>query len=158
MGTRSRPCRPKVRGRFAFPGARNPRICSIWCFGKIFPAIFPGLSRSFLQEPPNRPRKQPQPSRVFWTMRLHKHYLTKIVLRCQHAQQYFAFRSRISLHDLFSICFQIAVAHKEITYINSVLRIVLSFARAQLQLHSKFSWQMFSCASVSHVQKHRKHT
>ena len=65
VGTRSRQCRPKVPGRFAFPGARNPRICSISRSGKIFPAIFPGLSRSFPGEPPNRPRKQPQPSRVF---------------------------------------------------------------------------------------------
>ena len=44
-GRRSRQCRPKVPGAFAFPGARNPRICSILRFGKIFPAIFPGLSR-----------------------------------------------------------------------------------------------------------------
>ena len=65
VGTRSRQSRPKFPGRFAFPGARSPRICSISRFGKIFPAIFPGLSRSFPGEPPNRPRKQPQPSRVF---------------------------------------------------------------------------------------------
>ena len=63
VGTRSGQCRPEVRGRFAFPGAPNPRICSISRFGYIFPAIFPGLSQSFPQEPPNRPRKQPQPSR-----------------------------------------------------------------------------------------------
>ena len=31
--------RPKVPGRFAFPGAQNPRICSISRFGKIFPMI-----------------------------------------------------------------------------------------------------------------------
>ena len=55
VGTRSRQCRPKVPGRFAFPVARNPRTCSIWRFGIIFPAIFPGLSRSFPQEPLNRP-------------------------------------------------------------------------------------------------------
>ena len=47
--------RPKVPGRFAFPGARNPRICSMSRSGNIFPAIFPGLSRSFPGEPPNRP-------------------------------------------------------------------------------------------------------
>ena len=29
VGTRSRQCGPKVPGRFAFPGARNPRMCSI---------------------------------------------------------------------------------------------------------------------------------
>ena len=65
VGTRSGQCRPKVRGRFAFPSAGNPGICSILRFGKNFPAIFPGLSRSFPREPPSRPRKQPQPSRVF---------------------------------------------------------------------------------------------
>ena len=32
---------------------------------EFFPAIFPVLSRSFPREPPNRPQKQPQPSRVF---------------------------------------------------------------------------------------------
>ena len=73
VGTRFRQCGPKVPGRFAFPGARNPRICSISRFGKIFPAIFPGLSRSFPREPPNRPRKQPQPSRVFWLI-LNRHF------------------------------------------------------------------------------------
>ena len=36
VGTRSSQCGSKVRGRFAFPGARNPRICSISRFGKIF--------------------------------------------------------------------------------------------------------------------------
>ena len=41
VGTRSRQCRPKVPGRFAFPGARNPRICSISRFGKTVPVIFP---------------------------------------------------------------------------------------------------------------------
>ena len=34
VGTRSRQCRPEVPGRFAFPGARNPRICSISRFVK----------------------------------------------------------------------------------------------------------------------------
>ena len=29
VGTRSRQCRPKVPGRFAFLGARNPRIYSL---------------------------------------------------------------------------------------------------------------------------------
>ena len=64
VGTRSRQCGPKVPGRFALPGAPNPRICSISRFGKFFPAIFPNRSRSFPREPLNRPRKQPQPSRV----------------------------------------------------------------------------------------------
>ena len=36
VGTRSRQCRPKVSGRFAFPGARNPRTCSISRLGNIF--------------------------------------------------------------------------------------------------------------------------
>ena len=54
VGTRSQECQPKVRGRFAFPSARNPRICSISRFGNNFPAIFPGLSRSFPREPLNR--------------------------------------------------------------------------------------------------------
>ena len=58
-------CGPNVCDRFAFPGARNPRICSISRSGKNFPAIFPALSWSFPRESPNRPRKQPQPSRVF---------------------------------------------------------------------------------------------
>ena len=65
LGTRFRRGRPNVLGRFGFPGARNPIICSISRSGKFFPAIFPGLSRNFPWEPPNRPRKQPQPSRVF---------------------------------------------------------------------------------------------
>ena len=37
VGTRSRQYGPKVSGRFAFPGARNPRICSMSRFGKNFP-------------------------------------------------------------------------------------------------------------------------
>ena len=53
----------KVPGGFAFPGARNPSICSISWFGKLF-----SLSRSFPREPPSRPRKQPQPSRVCWAI------------------------------------------------------------------------------------------
>ena len=65
VGTRSRQCGPKVSGRFAFPGARNPRICSISRSGKIFPAIFPEFSRNFPAEILHRPQKQPQPSRVF---------------------------------------------------------------------------------------------
>ena len=43
-------CQPKVPGRSAFPGARNPRIHSISRFGK---KIFQQLSRSFPREPPN---------------------------------------------------------------------------------------------------------
>ena len=66
VGARSQQCGPKVPGRFAFPGARNPRIFSISRFRNIFcQQFFPGLSRSFPQEPLIRPRKQPQPSRVF---------------------------------------------------------------------------------------------
>ena len=34
----------QVPGRLAFPGARNPRMCSISRFGKIYPGIFPQLS------------------------------------------------------------------------------------------------------------------
>ena len=45
---------PRVPGRFAFPGARNPRICSVSRCRKIFPAIFSGLSRSFPEEPPGQ--------------------------------------------------------------------------------------------------------
>ena len=67
VGTRSRQCRPKVPGRFAFPGDRNPRICSISRFKKTFPAIFPRTFPEFSsgREPPNRPRKQPQFSLEF---------------------------------------------------------------------------------------------
>ena len=38
--------------RVAFPGARNPRICSISRFGKIFPAIFPGFSSRTPEQTP----------------------------------------------------------------------------------------------------------
>ena len=62
MGTRSRQCRPKVPGRFAFPGARNPRICSMSPFGKTFPAIFRGLSLSF---PPEPPEQNPETATAF---------------------------------------------------------------------------------------------
>ena len=55
VGTRSRQCRPKVPGRFAFPGARNPRICSISRFGKYFPAISLDFLGVFLENP----RKDP---------------------------------------------------------------------------------------------------
>ena len=48
VGTRSRQCGPKVSGRFAFPGARNPRICQHFAirekFSSNFPAVFPELS------------------------------------------------------------------------------------------------------------------
>ena len=81
MGTRSGQCGPKVPGRLAFPGVPNPRIYSISRFGKMFPAIFPGLSRSFPGEPPNRPRKQPQPSRVFW-LKSHPRLLKKRPTSC----------------------------------------------------------------------------
>ena len=70
VGTRSRQCGPEVPGRFAFLGAPNPRIWSIWRFGKKFPAIFPEFSRDFPPELPQRPQKQPQPSRVLWAERV----------------------------------------------------------------------------------------
>ena len=54
VGT-SRQRGPRAPGGFDFPGAPNPRMYCISRFGNIFPAIFPALSRSFLQEPPNRP-------------------------------------------------------------------------------------------------------
>ena len=65
VGTRSRQCGPKVPGRFAFPGARNPSAYSIWRVGKVFPAFFPEFSWNFPPELPQRPQKQPPPSRVF---------------------------------------------------------------------------------------------
>ena len=46
VGTRSRQCRPKVPGRFAFSSARNPRTCSISQFRKTFQQFswaFPGV-------------------------------------------------------------------------------------------------------------------
>ena len=52
VGTRSRQCRPKVPGRFAFPDAQNPRICSISRCGNIFPAIFPEFSRRTPEQTP----------------------------------------------------------------------------------------------------------
>ena len=58
LGQLSGQRRPKVCGRFAFPGARNPRSLSFSRFGKSFPAFFPW-------EPLKRPRKQLQPCRVF---------------------------------------------------------------------------------------------
>ena len=61
VGTRSRQCRPKIPGRFAFPGARSPRICRILRFGKKFPANFPGLSRSS----PRSPRTDPGTATAF---------------------------------------------------------------------------------------------
>ena len=62
MGTRSRQCGPKVPGGFAFPGARNPRICSIWRFGKNFPAIFPEI---FLELSSRTPAKTPETATAF---------------------------------------------------------------------------------------------
>ena len=52
LGTRSWQCGPMVPGRFAFPGAPNPRICSISRFGKIFPAIFPEFSSRTPEQTP----------------------------------------------------------------------------------------------------------
>ena len=61
--TRSGQCRRKVRGRFAFPGARNPRICSISRFGKTlfqqFSRDFPGV---FLGKPHT---ETPETARAF---------------------------------------------------------------------------------------------
>ena len=54
VGTRSRQCRPKVPGRFAFPGARNPRICCISRFGKIFSSNFPGTFPEFSWRAPEQ--------------------------------------------------------------------------------------------------------
>ena len=62
VGTRSRQCGPKVPGRLAFPGARNPSICSIWRFGKIFPAIFPEFSRELSSR---TPAKTPETATAF---------------------------------------------------------------------------------------------
>ena len=55
VGTRSQQCGPKVPGRFALPGARNPGIRSISQFGKIFQQFsrdFPGV---FLGNPQTDP-------------------------------------------------------------------------------------------------------
>ena len=49
VGTRPRQCGPKVPGRFAFPSARNPRICSIWRFGKLFQQFSRTFPGTFLQ-------------------------------------------------------------------------------------------------------------
>ena len=56
VGTRSGQGRPKVPGRFAFPGARNPRICSISRSGKNFIRQF---SRDFPGVFPENPRTDP---------------------------------------------------------------------------------------------------
>ena len=45
--TRSWECQPKVPGRFAFPGARHPRICCVFAIREHFSSNLPGLSRSF---------------------------------------------------------------------------------------------------------------
>ena len=59
MGTRSGQCRPNVRpnvrSRFAFPGARNPLICSISRFGKYFSSDFPRLPRVSFGNPRTDP-------------------------------------------------------------------------------------------------------
>ena len=47
LGQSARQCGPKVRGRFAFPSVRNPRIQSVSHIRKIFPHFsseFPGIS------------------------------------------------------------------------------------------------------------------
>ena len=63
--TRSRQCWPKVPAGWPFPVPEIPEFVAFRDSGKIS-SNFSGTSRSFPQEPPNRPRKQPQPSRVFW--------------------------------------------------------------------------------------------
>ena len=63
---------PRFPAGLPFP---VPEILELFAFhdsGNFFPAIFPGLSRSFPREPPNRSRKQPQPSRVFWFVLVNK--------------------------------------------------------------------------------------
>ena len=79
-GTRSRQCRPKVPGRFAFPGARNPRIYSISRSGKF-------LSRTPEQTPETATafssflKKAPTPKTRFgiWTLlRTAVHFTTKM--------------------------------------------------------------------------------
>ena len=57
VGTRSRQCRAKVPGRFAFPGARNPRICSTLGLRKYFPASFRDFPGFFLGRPRTEPGK-----------------------------------------------------------------------------------------------------
>ena len=42
VGTRSKQFLPKVPDKFAFPGARNPRICSISWFREAYSSNFPG--------------------------------------------------------------------------------------------------------------------
>ena len=62
VGARPRQCRPKVPGRSAFPGAQILEFGAFRDSGNFFQLF----SRDFPAEfPPNRPRKQPQPSRVF---------------------------------------------------------------------------------------------
>ena len=57
VGTRSRQCRPKVPGRFAFPGAQNPRICSMWRVpGRFFQQFPRGFPRVFVGNPRTDPR------------------------------------------------------------------------------------------------------
>ena len=62
VGTRSRQCGPKVPGRFAFPGARNPRICSISRFGKFFSSNFPAI---FLEFSSRTPEQTPETATAF---------------------------------------------------------------------------------------------
>ena len=73
VGARSRQCGPKVPGRFALPGARNPRICSISRCGNSRSVLKPDaaiasevsiLSKNSLAITsfPREPQEQPQPS------------------------------------------------------------------------------------------------
>ena len=55
---------PRFPAGLPFPVPEILEFVAFCDSGKNLPAIFPGLSRSFLRERPNRPRKQPQPPRV----------------------------------------------------------------------------------------------
>ena len=59
--------RPKVPGRFAFPGARNPRICSISRVpGKFFQQFSPNFPGVFLE---NSPEQTPETATAFSSFR-----------------------------------------------------------------------------------------
>ena len=81
-------CRPKVPGRFAFPDGRNPRICSISQFGKIFPEIFAGTFPEFSS---GTPEQTPETATAFssflkppWLLMFFYCGLLMSVVRAQH--------------------------------------------------------------------------